>query len=88
MNTKFCFKVGKTPTEKFELLQIVCGDEVFSSSSRFERFKRFRDGREDLQDDPRSGGTSTCRNADTFANIREIVIPDRRLTLRRFSWVT
>jgi hypothetical protein len=35
MNTKFCFKLGKTPIETYEMLQIVCGDEALSRSSVF-----------------------------------------------------
>jgi hypothetical protein len=35
----------------------------------FEWFKGFKDGREDLQDDPRSGSPSTSGNADTIANV-------------------
>jgi hypothetical protein len=55
MNTKFFFKLGKTPTETYEMLQTVCGDEALSRSSEFEWLKRFIDGREDLRDGPRSG---------------------------------
>jgi hypothetical protein len=37
------------------MLQTVCGDESLRRSSVSEWFKRFKDGREDLQDDSRSG---------------------------------
>jgi hypothetical protein len=76
VNIKFCVKLGKTPTETYEILQTVYGDEALSRSS-----KRFKDGREDLQDDPRRGRTPTSRNADTIANVREMGTRDRRLTL-------
>jgi hypothetical protein len=55
------------------MLQTVYGDEALSRSSVFELFERFKDGREDLQDDPRKGSPSTSRNADTTASVREIV---------------
>jgi hypothetical protein len=42
MNIKFCVKLGKKPTETYEMLQTVYGDE----SSVFELFKRFKEGRE------------------------------------------
>jgi hypothetical protein len=45
-------------------------------------FERFKDGREDFQYDPRRGRPSTSRNADTIANVREMMTRDRRLTLR------
>lgn len=34
-----------------------------------------------LRDEPRSGRLQTSRNSDTIANVRETVIPGRRLTL-------
>jgi hypothetical protein len=64
-----CFvKLDKTPTETYRILQTVYGDEALSRSSVFEWFKRFKDGHEDLQDEPRSGSLSGSRNADIIAN--------------------
>jgi hypothetical protein len=39
VNIKFCVKVGKIPTETFEMLQTVYGDEALSRSSVLEWFK-------------------------------------------------
>jgi hypothetical protein len=36
MNTKFCFKLGKTPAEIYKMLQTVCGVEAISRSSVFD----------------------------------------------------
>jgi hypothetical protein len=41
MNTKFCFKLGKTPIKTYEILHIICGDEALSCSYGFEWFKHF-----------------------------------------------
>jgi transposase len=76
VNIKFCVELGKTPTETYEMLQTVYGDESLSHSSVFEWLKRFKDGREDLQDDPRSGRPSTSRHADKIADVREMVTRD------------
>jgi hypothetical protein len=73
VNIKLCVKLGKMPTETYEILQAVYGDETLSHRNVFEWFKRFKDGREDLQDDPRSRRPSASRNADTIANVREMV---------------
>jgi hypothetical protein len=70
MNNKFCFKLGKTPIEAYEVLQTVCGDETLNRSCIFEWFN---DECEDLQDDPRSRRASTSRNADIIGNVREIL---------------
>jgi hypothetical protein len=53
----------------------------------FEWFKRFKDWREVLQDDPRSERPSTSRNADTIANVRKMVTRDRRWALRMMAYV-
>jgi hypothetical protein len=55
VNIKFCIKLGKTPTETYEILQTVYGDEVLSRNSVFEWLKLFKDWCEVLQDDPRRG---------------------------------
>jgi transposase len=85
INVKFCVKLGKAPTETHKMLRTVYGDEALSRSSVFGWFKRFKYGRQDLQDGPRSGRPSNPRNADKIANVLEMVTRDRRLTLRMMS---
>lgn len=68
-NTKFCFNLGKTPTETYEMLRTLCGDETLSRGSEFGWFKRFINGRENIQDGPRIGRPSTTRNGDTVARV-------------------
>lgn len=60
-SVRFCVKVGKTPAGTHEMSQTIRGGGALSSSAS-EWFKRFKDGREDLQDDPRSGRPSTSRH--------------------------
>jgi hypothetical protein len=48
----------------------------------FEWNKRLKDGSEYLQSDPRSRSPSDSLNADTIANVREMVTRDRRWALR------
>jgi transposase len=85
VNIKFCVKLGKMTSETYEMLQTVYGDEALGSSSVFKWFKRFKDGRQDLQDNPRSVRPSTSRKADTITIVREMVTRDRRFTLRMMS---
>jgi hypothetical protein len=73
VNIKFCVKLRKTPIETHDMLQTVCGDEVLSHNSVSEWFKPFKDGREDLQDDPRSGCPLSSRKADTIVNVCEMI---------------
>jgi hypothetical protein len=84
---KFCVKLDKTRIENFTMLQTVYGDEAWSRSCVFEWFKRCKYARELHQDDPRIGRPLTTRNADTIANVCEMVIRDRRLTQNDVGWI-
>jgi hypothetical protein len=77
MNTKYCVKLSKTPIYTHAVSQTVCDDEALGRSRAFEWFKWFKDGRGALQDDPRSGSPSAPRNAETVANVREMLTWDR-----------
>jgi hypothetical protein len=57
-------------------------DQALSRSGVTERFKRFKGGGENLQDDSCSGRPAASRNAETIANIGETVMRDRRWALR------
>jgi hypothetical protein len=54
-NIKFCFKTGKTATETFQLIKQAYGDNALSRTRIFKWYARFRDGRENLENDKRSG---------------------------------
>ena len=56
---KFCVKIGKIASETLALLTVVCGEYDMKKSSAFELHRRFKKGREDVQDDPRSGQPKT-----------------------------
>ena len=58
---KFLVHVGKTPTEALKLLQQVYGDDMMSRTRLFEWHWRFKEGREEVEDDHRSGRPSTSR---------------------------
>jgi len=66
---KFCFKAGKNVTETIQMVNATYGDQALSSSNVFRWYGRFRDGREDIEDDPRSDWRTECRND---INVKEI----------------
>ncbi|KAL4090154.1 hypothetical protein QTP88_025053 [Uroleucon formosanum] len=82
---KFCLKLGKNATETYEMIKTAFGDDSLSRSKIFEWFKRFKNGRETTEDDPRSGRPSTSRNDDVVSKICEKVRNDRRLTVRELA---
>ena len=55
IDIKFCVKLGKTATEALNMLRDVYGDSSMSVTRVFEWHKRFVEGREDVEDDPKSG---------------------------------
>ena len=57
-NIKFCLKLGKTFTERFELMKKVYGDNCLFRARVHEWFKRFKEGREDIKDDEHPGQES------------------------------
>ena len=85
INLKFLVRLGKTPTETFNLLQEVYGDATMSRTRIFEWHKRFREGREDVEDDPKSGRPTTSRANENVERVREKVRNDRRLTVRMIA---
>ncbi|XP_019727872.1 putative uncharacterized protein FLJ37770 [Hippocampus comes] len=82
INLKFLVRLGKSPSEALGLLQQVYGDETMSRSRVFEWCKRFKEGREDVEDNPRSGRPSTSRTEANVERVRQMLLGDRRLTVR------
>ncbi|GBO27984.1 hypothetical protein AVEN_214961-1 [Araneus ventricosus] len=82
VNGKFCFKLGRTATETHEMLVKV---DAVSKKCVFERFKRFRDGKEDVEDEPRSGRPPTSTTPNNIERVRRMLADDRRLSLRMIA---
>ena len=85
INLKFLVRLGKTPTETFNLLQEVYGDATMSRTRIFEWHKRFREGREDVEDDPKCGRPTTSRTNENVERVREKVRNDCHLTVRMIA---
>jgi len=58
-NIKFCAKLGKSGAETFEMIRRAYGNEAMSRATCFEWHARFKRGRTSLEDDKRSGRSST-----------------------------
>ena len=82
---KFLAKLGKTPSKSFAMLQQVYGEETMSRARAFEWHKRFKEGREEVEDDPRSERPSTSRTVDNVDRVKQMVCADRRLTVRMIA---
>jgi len=75
----------KLPTEALKLLQEVYGDDTISRTRIFEWHKSFKKGREEVEDDHRSGKPSTSRTEENVQHVREKVRSDRHLTVRMIA---
>jgi len=61
---KFCQKLDDTQTETIKKIQQVFGDVALSPTQIKEWYKRFKNGRESVESEPRSGRPSTSRNEE------------------------
>jgi len=52
---KFCFKIGKTTTETYQLLQQAYGEDAVGRTQVFDLFCRFKEGRTTVESDPHLG---------------------------------
>ena len=85
VNVKFCYKLGKTFIETFEMIKQVYGDDSLSRTQCYEWFRRFKTGRESVEDDHRSGRPSISTDASHVSLVDELVHSNRRLTIREMS---
>ena len=80
---KFCCKVDFSATKSVELIQKTYCDAALSRTTIFEWHKRFREGRESVKDDERSGRPTTSRTDDNIAAVVDkMVEEDRNVTSR------
>jgi hypothetical protein len=78
---KFCFRLKKTAAETHRTLKEVFGEQAVSYAGIFEWFKRFKDGRESVEDDKHSGRPSTRTTPEMIARVREVILEDKRQTI-------
>jgi len=85
---KFCFLLGKTPTESLEMLQEAFKEQALSRARVFEWFSRFKKGDLSIENQPHSGRPSSSRNDENITKICEKLNEDRRYTTDELSEVT
>jgi len=82
---KFCFKLGKTATETWKMLQQAFGDECMSRTLCFEWYSRFKTGRTSIDEDPRSGRHPTSTDDAHVDAVRDLIFQNRRLSIREIA---
>ena len=82
---KFCFKLGKSATETFDLLQLAYHEDSLSRARIFEWHKRFRDGREDVEDDEGRGRPNTSVNENTVGAVQQVLHDNPHLSVGKVA---
>ncbi|XP_036620520.1 protein GVQW3-like [Trichosurus vulpecula] len=85
IHIKLCVKLNKSASETLEMLKEAYGDEVMSRARVFDWHKRFKEGRDDVHDDARSGRPITHRTSENVEKVRDLVRSNSRLTVRMMA---
>ncbi|KAJ8938358.1 hypothetical protein NQ318_000150, partial [Aromia moschata] len=64
------------------------GNECFFRVQVFERFIRFKEGRETTEDNPRRGRLSTSKTDENIERIGKLIREDHRLSIRGLAVIT
>lgn len=82
---KFCVKNEIKCNKVCEMLQKAYGHSAMKKTSVYEWYKRFQDGREDVEDDERSGRPNTSIIDENVKKVEKMVMNDRRITIREVA---
>ncbi|XP_031618286.1 protein GVQW3-like [Contarinia nasturtii] len=77
-----CVKLGKTFTKTHQMLQQAYGRDCLSRSRVHEWFKRFKSGRETLNDDKRSGRPKSGISAKNIKKVREFIKNNEKCSVK------
>lgn len=79
---KFCAKLNKSLEETNKMIREAYGDSALSYSQVSRWLKAFKEGREEVHDEQRSGRPSTSKTDNNVARVRQLLDSDRRLSIR------
>ena len=82
---KFCVKNEIKGNKVCEMLTKAYGESAMSKTRVYEWYKRFQDGREDVEDDERHGRPSTSATDKNVKKVKEMVENDSRITIREVA---
>jgi len=86
-NIKFCMKLSKSGAETFEMIRCAYGNEAMSRARCFEWHACFKRGRTSLEDDKRSGRSSTGSAPKNVETIQRLVHEDHWRTIEDIAAV-
>jgi len=74
-------KLGRNGAETFETLRTAFGEQCLIRAHIFEWHKRFKEGRDSVDDNPYSGRLTTSKTDNCVAQVRELIRANWRLTI-------
>ncbi|XP_055910874.1 protein GVQW3-like [Eupeodes corollae] len=83
---QFLMKSCERPSEILRKLQVVYRYDSISKTRAFEWAKRFKAGRQSVEDDPREGAPVTSRTDENVVRLRMLITPERRLSIHALSY--
>ena len=78
-------KLNKSAPETFASLTEAYGDATLSRTTVFKWHKAFKEGREIVEDDPRSGRPISSTNDQNVEVVRGVMAKDHRLSVRMIA---
>jgi len=82
---KFCVKLNKFATETFASLAEAYGDATLARITVFKWHKAFKEGRENVEDDPRSGRQISSTKDQNVEVVRAVKEKNHRLSVRMIA---
>lgn len=82
---KFCVANGISCADSLKMLEKAYGESVLSKTRAYEWYKAFKEGREIVEDMPRSGRPSTSSTDENIEKVKEIVLDNRHSSLREIA---
>jgi hypothetical protein len=82
---KFCFKLGKTATETWLMLQQAFGDELTSRTPCCEGDSQFKTRRTSIEEDPRSGRPSMSTDDVHIEAVHDLILQNHCFTIREIA---
>ncbi|UYV68226.1 hypothetical protein LAZ67_5003465 [Cordylochernes scorpioides] len=78
-------RAPRMPTSRIGMLQKAFKDDCISRSQSVKWHKAFKEGREEVADEPRSGRPTTARTDENVDRVLEVLRTDRRLSIQKIA---
>lgn len=88
VNLKFLVKLGKGGKEALQMLREAYGPDTMGRSTFYHWFNRFKEGREDVTDNDRSGRPTTVKTEVNVATVGALVKQNKGLSFRQIGKMT